>query len=388
MTTELIRGTIRPDRDVASEHGAGFAMTADARHYWRVWPRHGVIAVRGAAAGSWGDDEGRRVFSASGNAPQPGGFAFGRDAIGLLRGFDQDDVTGSRAVVLNVDYRLPLMRIDRGIGTVPAFMRSLHGAMFVDVGTWTDALHWTPASFGAELSTDTVLGFGLPLTFTAGERVAPRRHRKTHRVRRIRPSRQRVLKIASSSQLPASSSTPHFEMTGTVVLELEAGGWKVEGGSRKLPPSYSVGWHVRQIRFLRVPVGAFTIHPDATADDILTRMERISFQGRTLATSRRIWERMLADECTIFLGAAGALSAGGLRLTLAYLIEHRYIDCLVSTGANLYHDLHETRGRRHYIGSPRENDALLQEDGIDRVYDTYANEKEFIDNDEWIAAFP
>ena len=109
-------------------------MTADARHYWRVWPRHGVIAVRGAAAGSWGDDEGRRVFSASGNAPQPG-FAFGRDAIGLLRGFDQDDVTGSRAVVLNVDYRLPLMRIDRGIGTVPAFMRSLHGAMFVDVGT-------------------------------------------------------------------------------------------------------------------------------------------------------------------------------------------------------------------------------------------------------------
>jgi deoxyhypusine synthase len=140
-------------------------------------------------------------------------------------------------------------------------------------------------------------------------------------------------------------------------------------------------------RFLRVPVEPFTIHPDATADDILTRMERISFQGRTLATSRRIWERMLADECTIFLGAAGALSAGGLRLTLAYLIEHRYIDCLVSTGANLYHDLHETRGRRHYIGSPRENDALLQEDGIDRVYDTYANEKEFIDNDEWIAAF-
>ena len=97
---------------------------------------------------------------------------------------------------------------------------------------------------------------------------------------------------------------------------------------------------------------------------------------------------MLADECTIFLGAAGALSAGGLRLTLAYLIEHRYIDCLVSTGANLYTICTRPFGRRHYIGSPRENDALLQEDGIDRVYDTYANEKEFIDNDEWIAAFP
>jgi deoxyhypusine synthase len=140
-------------------------------------------------------------------------------------------------------------------------------------------------------------------------------------------------------------------------------------------------------RFLRVPVEPFTINPDATADDILARMERISFQGRNLATARRIWERMLGDDCTVFLGAAGALSAGGLRLVLAYLVEHRYVDCLVSTGANLYHDLHETRGRRHYIGSPRENDARLQEDQIDRVYDTYANEQEFIDNDEWIAEF-
>jgi deoxyhypusine synthase len=140
-------------------------------------------------------------------------------------------------------------------------------------------------------------------------------------------------------------------------------------------------------RFLRVPVEPFVVEPDASADQMLTRMEKISFQGRNLATARRVWERMLGDDCTIFLGIAGALSAGGLRLVLAHLIQHRYIDCLVSTGANLYHDLHETRGRRHYIGSPRENDALLQRDRIDRVYDTYAKEDEFVDNDEWIAAF-
>jgi deoxyhypusine synthase len=84
---------------------------------------------------------------------------------------------------------------------------------------------------------------------------------------------------------------------------------------------------------------------------------------------------------------AGALSAGGMRLLVAYLIEHRLIDCLVATGANLYHDLHETRGRRHYVGSPRENDAALQAERIDRVYDTYAREDEFVENDEWIAAF-
>jgi deoxyhypusine synthase len=140
-------------------------------------------------------------------------------------------------------------------------------------------------------------------------------------------------------------------------------------------------------RFLRVPVEPFVIRPDATTDEVLARMERVSFQGRTLATARRIWEKMLAGECTIFLGTAGALSAGGMRLIIAHLLEHRYVDCLVSTGANLYHDLHETRGRRHYVGSPLENDGALQADRIDRVYDTYASEEEFCDNDEWIAAF-
>ncbi|HTL43878.1 MAG TPA: deoxyhypusine synthase family protein [Vicinamibacterales bacterium] len=140
-------------------------------------------------------------------------------------------------------------------------------------------------------------------------------------------------------------------------------------------------------RFLREPVEPFAVASGATADDLLARMERVSFQGRSLATARRIWQKMLADDCTIFFGIAGALSAGGMRLIISHLIAQRYVDCLVSTGANLYHDLHETRGRRHYLGSPQENDAALQAEHIDRVYDTYANEDEFIENDEWIAAF-
>ena len=112
-------------------------------------------------------------------------------------------------------------------------------------------------------------------------------------------------------------------------------------------------------RFLKVPVEPIRVDPAATADGLLASMEKISFQGRTLATARRIWERMLGDDCTIFFGLAGALTAGGLRLLIAHLVEHRFVDCVVSTGANMYHDLHETRGRRHYIGSPRENDEWI-----------------------------
>ena len=143
----------------------------------------------------------------------------------------------------------------------------------------------------------------------------------------------------------------------------------------------------KRSRFLETPIVPFAVDGALSADEILARMERISFQGRNLATARRIWQKMLADDVTIFLGMAGALSAGGLRLIVAHLIAHRYVDCLVSTGANLYHDLHETRGQSHYVGSPRADDAALAQERVDRVYDTYASEHEFIENDIWIAEF-
>jgi deoxyhypusine synthase len=143
----------------------------------------------------------------------------------------------------------------------------------------------------------------------------------------------------------------------------------------------------KKSRFLQTPVEPFAVEGGLTADVVLARMERISFQGRNLATAHRIWHKMLEDDVTIFLGMAGALSAGGLRLVVAHLIAHRYVDCLVSTGANLYHDLHETRGQRHYVGSPLADDAALAEDRVDRVYDTFASEEEFVANDNWIADF-
>ena len=139
--------------------------------------------------------------------------------------------------------------------------------------------------------------------------------------------------------------------------------------------------------YLKVPVDPFLVEPNLTADQILDRMERISFQGRNLGTAHRVWQRMLGDDVLIFLGVAGALSAGGLRMVIGHLIAGRYVDCLVSTGANLYHDLHETRGRRHFIGSHRTDDRALQTHHIDRVYDTLVDEDEFVENDIWIAEF-
>jgi deoxyhypusine synthase len=140
-------------------------------------------------------------------------------------------------------------------------------------------------------------------------------------------------------------------------------------------------------RFLNVPVEPFLVDGSLTAGQILERMARISFQGRNLGAAYHAWLRMLESDAVIFLAAAGALTAGGLRMVLAHLIEHRYIDCLVTTGAILYHDLHETRGYRHFIGTADADDQALNAEKVDRVYDTFVSEDEFVENDAWIAEF-
>jgi outer membrane protein assembly factor BamA len=155
---------------LASDGGSG-AVTFDVRGYRRAGWRHAAFGVRAAAASAWGDPETRRVFSASGAGPQTGDFNFGKDAVGLLRGLATDAVVGRHAVVGNLDYRFPLRHLERGVGTVPIFFRTIHAALFADAGhAWGDTFRWseTRTSAGAELSLDTVVAYALPLTFSTG----------------------------------------------------------------------------------------------------------------------------------------------------------------------------------------------------------------------------
>jgi len=130
-------------------------------------------------------------------------------------------------------------------------------------------------------------------------------------------------------------------------------------------------------KFLKNPVAPFEVDPRKPIDRILEDMGRISFQGRNLARAFQVWQNMLNDDAFIFFGLAGAMVPAGMRKIICFLIENRMIDCLVSTGANLFHDITETVGYKHYIGSPHADDNELFEHGIDRIYDTFALEKEF-----------
>jgi len=130
-----------------------------------------VLAGRLGVAAGWGRVGARRVFSAGGSGPSSPVFDFGRDTIGLLRGFAPADLAGSRAAVANLDVRFPIARLERGAGSWPVFFRTLHAAAFIDAGqAWNTSFRAANlrTATGGELSLDVVVFHYVPLTLVSG----------------------------------------------------------------------------------------------------------------------------------------------------------------------------------------------------------------------------
>ncbi len=144
---------------------------------------------------------------------------------------------------------------------------------------------------------------------------------------------------------------------------------------------------MRKHEILSTPTRPLKIDAGKSVAALLEKMQGISFQGRNLATAYQIWKKMLGDRVMIMMGLSGAMVPAGMRRLVVYLIKNRLIDCLVSTGANFFHDIHETLGRLHFQCSPKIDDVHLQKNLIDRMYDTLADEEEFREADAMIGAF-
>jgi outer membrane protein assembly factor BamA len=175
--------SISPEEGVAIEAAAEASRTVlgsdvdagatvfDVRGYHRILGRHTVVAGRLAFAAAWGPSGARRVFSAGGSGPSEPEFDLGRDSIGLLRGFAEEEITGTRAAVANLDLRFPIARLQRGAGTWPVFFQTLHAAAFVDAGHAWDRTFRAASlrtSIGAEVSLDLVILHNVPVTLVTG----------------------------------------------------------------------------------------------------------------------------------------------------------------------------------------------------------------------------
>lgn len=94
--------------------------------------------------------------------------------------------------------------------------------------------------------------------------------------------------------------------------------------------------------------------------------------------------RILADDVTVGMSITGALTPAGLGMSAFIpLIENGFVDWIVSTGANLYHDTHFAIGLSMHRGTFDADDVKLREQGVVRIYDIFLDYDVLISTDDF-----
>ena len=121
------------------------------------------------------------------------------------------------------------------------------------------------------------------------------------------------------------------------------------------------------------PVKQIKISNNTGIKEMISEMSMSGVMGAgRLAKAAKLIKEMIDDkDCIVFLGIAGAMVPGGMGQIIHDLIDKGYINVVVTTGANLTHDLVEALGHKHYQGDADADDGQLNEQGIDRIYDSY-----------------
>lgn len=97
----------------------------------------------------------------------------------------------------------------------------------------------------------------------------------------------------------------------------------------------------------------------------------LAYNGRRLQEACRLMvEKMLDDDCVVGASLSGAMTPAGLgQSVIVPLIRAGFVDWVVSTGANLYHDLHYGLDLALHQGTHEVDDRILHQDGVVRIYD-------------------
>ncbi len=111
-----------------------------------------------------------------------------------------------------------------------------------------------------------------------------------------------------------------------------------------------------------------------------------AYNGGRLAEACRLFTgKMIAGDGIVGMSLTGALTPAGLGCSaIVPLLKAGFVDWIISTGANLYHDLHYGLGMHLYAGSPFLNDVDLRRDGIIRIYDVLFDYDVLLDTDAFV----
>jgi deoxyhypusine synthase len=104
--------------------------------------------------------------------------------------------------------------------------------------------------------------------------------------------------------------------------------------------------------------------------------------ARLREAAQLLTQRMLADDVTVGLSLTGGLTPAGLGMSaLIPLLEAGFVDWIVSTGANLYHDTHFGLGLSMHRGTFQADDVELRQQGVVRIYDVFFDYQVLLDTD-------
>src|SRR5580700_12117237 len=134
-------------------------------------------------------------------------------------------------------------------------------------------------------------------------------------------------------------------------------------------------------------LGGQQINPQAVRGDMsaaqLIDTSFLAYNGRRLREACRLFaEKMLEPDVVVGMSITGALTPAGLGMScLIPLIENGFVDWMVSTGANLYHDTHFGLGLKMFQGSADADDVALRESGVVRIYDIFFDYRVLLSTD-------
>jgi len=102
---------------------------------------------------------------------------------------------------------------------------------------------------------------------------------------------------------------------------------------------------------------------------------RVLGAGRFGKAARILGEMFRDNGCMKLISIAGPLIPGGLRSVITDLVDGGYVNGVVTTGANVTHDMLEALGHRHIVGSENADDVRLKRRGLSRIYDLYVTQR-------------
>ena len=123
-----------------------------------------------------------------------------------------------------------------------------------------------------------------------------------------------------------------------------------------------------------------------TVGELASEMRECGVLGAgKIGIAAELAAEMFGDkDYTVFLTIAGPMVPGGMRRIVSDLIDQEYVKVVVTTGANMVHDMVEALGYKHLVGTFLAEDKKLRAKDIGRIGDIYIEQKAFRSLEKWM----